>query len=43
MIVSQMKQRGYVSPIELDEENGEGVRSVLLIDYQLTVVADVDE
>lgn len=33
----------YVSPIELDEEDGEGVRSVLLIDYQLTVVADVDE
>ena len=41
--MSQIKQRGYVSPIELDKEDGEGVRSVLLIDYQLTVVADVDE
>lgn len=33
----------YVSPVEKGNEEGTGVRSVILIDYQQTVVADVDE
>lgn len=33
----------YVSPVEKGSENNIGVRSVILIDYQQTVVADVDE
>ncbi|HLR20317.1 MAG TPA: 2OG-Fe dioxygenase family protein [Staphylococcus sp.] len=33
----------YVSPVEKGSAEGTGVRSVILIDYQQTVVADVDE
>ncbi|MGL4009951.1 2OG-Fe dioxygenase family protein [Staphylococcus cohnii] len=33
----------YVSPVEKGAKEGTGVRSVILIDYQQTVVADVDE
>ncbi|SCT09644.1 2OG-Fe dioxygenase family protein [Staphylococcus caeli] len=33
----------YVSPVEKGNDNHIGVRSVILIDYQQTVVADVDE
>lgn len=33
----------YVSPIEKGDEAGIGERSVILIDYQLTVVADMEE
>ncbi|WP_210133578.1 2OG-Fe dioxygenase family protein [Staphylococcus sp. GDY8P197P] len=33
----------YVSPVEKGSEQGTGLRSVILIDYQQTVVADVDE
>lgn len=33
----------YVSPVEKGNGNNIGVRSVILIDYQQTVVADVDE
>lgn len=33
----------YVSPVEKGNGNNFGVRSVILIDYQQTVVADVDE
>nr|WP_308217849.1 MULTISPECIES: 2OG-Fe dioxygenase family protein [Staphylococcus] len=33
----------YVSPVEKGSGNNIGVRSVILIDYQQTVVADVDE
>ena len=32
----------YVSPVEKGDEAGIGERSVILIDYQLTVVADMD-
>ena len=33
----------YVSPITRGEKDEEGLRSILLIDYQLTVVAEMDE
>ena len=33
----------YVSPVEKGNDNHIGVRSVILIDYQQTIVADVDE
>ncbi|WP_332633991.1 hypothetical protein [Halalkalibacter flavus] len=33
----------YVSPIEKGKEDKPGVRSVILIDFQPTVVADVDD
>ncbi|WIL69743.1 MULTISPECIES: hypothetical protein [Staphylococcaceae] len=33
----------YVSPVEKGSEQGTSLRSVILIDYQQTVVADVDE
>lgn len=41
--VYDSKVSHYVSPVEKGEDDTPGVRSVILIDYQLTVVADMDE